>query len=100
LRGRGTLAVGSFADVVVFDPKAEWTYRATEGKSKAKNTPFDGWPMLGNGALDGERRKDRLRWRVAFSFQPSAFSYQLSVFRSKFADFGSKRSLLRGPYDL
>ncbi|HUB52706.1 MAG TPA: dihydroorotase, partial [Terracidiphilus sp.] len=47
LKGRGTLAVGSFGDVVVFDPKAEWTYHATESKSKAKNTPFDGWAMLG-----------------------------------------------------
>ncbi len=47
LKGRGTLAVGSLADAVVFDPKAEWTYRAAESKSKAKNTPFDGWPMLG-----------------------------------------------------
>ncbi|SPE17594.1 Dihydroorotase [Candidatus Sulfotelmatomonas gaucii] len=47
LKGRGTLAVGSYGDVVVFDPGAEWTYRATESKSKAKNTPFDGWPMLG-----------------------------------------------------
>jgi dihydroorotase len=47
LKGRGTLAVGSFGDVVLFDPKAEWTYRATESLSKAKNTPFDGWAMLG-----------------------------------------------------
>jgi len=47
MKGRGTLAVGSFADVVIFDPKAEWTYRATESKSKAKNTPFDGWTMQG-----------------------------------------------------
>ena len=47
LKGRGTLAVGSCADAVIFDAKAEWTYRATEGKSKAKNTPFDGWTMLG-----------------------------------------------------
>jgi dihydroorotase len=47
LKARGTLTVGSCADVVVFDPKAEWTYRATEGKSKAKNTPFDGWTMQG-----------------------------------------------------
>ena len=47
LKGRGTLTVGSFADVVVFDPKAEWTYRATASKSKAKNTPFDGWTMQG-----------------------------------------------------
>ena len=47
LKGRGTLAVGSCADAVIFDAKAEWAYRATEGKSKAKNTPFDGWTMLG-----------------------------------------------------
>jgi len=47
LKGRGTLAVGSYADVVVFDPKAEWIYKATESKSKAKNTPFDGWVMQG-----------------------------------------------------
>ena len=47
LKGRGTLAVGSAADVVVFDPKAEWTYSVTGRKSKSKNTPFDGWPMLG-----------------------------------------------------
>jgi len=54
LKNRGTLALGSVADVVVFDPKAEWTYRATESKSKAKNTPFDGWTMLG-----------RVRWTVS-----------------------------------
>ncbi|HZL52002.1 MAG TPA: dihydroorotase [Terracidiphilus sp.] len=54
LKGRGTLSVGSFADVVVFDPKAEWTYRATDSKSKAKNTPFDGWAMLG-----------KVRWTVS-----------------------------------
>lgn len=53
-KGRGTLAVGSIADVVVFDPKAEWTYRATESKSKAKNTPFDGWAMQG-----------KIRWTIS-----------------------------------
>jgi dihydroorotase len=54
LKGRGTLTVGSFADVVVFDPKAEWTYDAAQGKSKAVNTPFDGWPMLG-----------KVRWTIS-----------------------------------
>jgi dihydroorotase len=54
LKGRGTLAVGSFADVVVFDPKAEWTYRAADGKSKSRNTPFDGWPMQG-----------KVRWTIS-----------------------------------
>jgi dihydroorotase len=47
LKGRGTLAVGSFADVVVFDPKQEWTFHAKDSKSKSKNTPFDGWTMQG-----------------------------------------------------
>jgi dihydroorotase len=64
LKGRGTLTVGSYADVVVFDPKAEWTYNAREGKSKSRNTPFDGWAMQG-----------KVRWtisegRVAYNSQP------------------------------
>jgi dihydroorotase len=64
LKGRGTLAVGSWADAVIFDPKAEWTYRAVETKSKSRNTPFDGWTMQG-----------RVRWtvcegRVAYNAEP------------------------------
>jgi len=47
LKGRGSLAVGSFADVVLFDPKGQWKFHASESKSKSKNTPFDGWTMLG-----------------------------------------------------
>jgi dihydroorotase len=54
LKGRGSLAVGSFADVVVFDPKAEWTYNARETRSKAHNTPFDGWTMQG-----------KVRWTIS-----------------------------------
>ena len=54
LKARGTLTVGSCADAVVFDPKVEWTYRAAEGKSEAKNTPFDGWAMQG-----------KVRWTVS-----------------------------------
>ncbi len=53
LKGRGTLAVGSCADAVVFDPKAEWTYRVAETRSKSRNTPFDGWAMQG-----------KVRWTV------------------------------------
>ena len=47
LKGRGTLAVGSFADVVIFDPAKKWTFRAAESKSKSRNTPFDGWTLQG-----------------------------------------------------
>jgi dihydroorotase len=47
LEDRGTLAVGSFADVVLFDPAAEWSFAAKASRSKSRNTPFDGAPMLG-----------------------------------------------------
>jgi dihydroorotase len=47
LKGRGTLAVGSYADVVLFDPSEKWTFHAKDSRSKSKNTPFDNYPMLG-----------------------------------------------------
>jgi dihydroorotase len=43
----GTLRTGAPADVVVFDPEARWQLRAQELASKSKNTPFDGYEMLG-----------------------------------------------------
>jgi len=50
LDGRGTLKVDSFADVVIFDPAAEWSFAAAKSRSKSRNTPFDGAPMLGRVA--------------------------------------------------
>jgi dihydroorotase len=47
LEGRGTLKVGSFADVVVFNPAAEWSFDAKNSRSKSRNTPFDGAGMVG-----------------------------------------------------
>jgi dihydroorotase len=47
LQGRGTLAVGSHADVTIFDPKQKWTFDASQSKSKSRNTPFDGWSLTG-----------------------------------------------------
>ena len=47
LKGRGTLAVGSHADVTLFDPKKKWTFDASQSKSKSRNTPFDGWSFTG-----------------------------------------------------
>jgi dihydroorotase len=47
LKGRGTLVAGSFADLVLFSPTAEWTFAAKDSLSKSKNTPFDGAGMLG-----------------------------------------------------
>ena len=47
LEGQGTLKMGSFADVVVFDPVAEWSFDAKKSRSKSRNTPFDGVGMVG-----------------------------------------------------
>lgn len=47
LEGRGTLAKGAIADVVLFDPKRRWKYDASQSRSKSHNSPFDGWPLTG-----------------------------------------------------
>jgi dihydroorotase len=47
LKGRGTLAKGSHADLTIFDPKKRWTYEAAKGRSKSLNTPFDGAKFTG-----------------------------------------------------
>ena len=44
---RGTLAVGSAADVTIIDPDCTWTLHAVALASKSKNTPFDGWKLKG-----------------------------------------------------
>jgi dihydroorotase len=43
----GRLVVGGAADVTVFDPNLEWTYHAAEGRSKSRNSPFEGWKLKG-----------------------------------------------------
>ncbi len=43
----GTLAVGSPADVVVFDPAIEWEVRPDQFFSKSRNTPFGGRRLRG-----------------------------------------------------
>ena len=43
----GRLKLGEAADLTVFDPNLEWIYRAVEGRSKSRNSPFDGWKLKG-----------------------------------------------------
>ena len=43
----GRLRVGATADITLFDPELVWTYRAAEGRSKSRNTPFDGRTFRG-----------------------------------------------------
>ena len=44
---RGTLAPGSIADLVVFDPGKSRTINPGEFSSKSRNTPFAGWELKG-----------------------------------------------------
>ena len=47
----GTLAPGARADVVVFDPDAQWTVRAASFLSRGHNTPLDGATVRGHVVL-------------------------------------------------
>lgn len=42
-----TLAPGAPADLVLLDLEHEWMVNAVEFASKSRNTPFDGWPLIG-----------------------------------------------------
>jgi len=43
----GSLTPGKWADLVIFDPAAEWPFVSAAALSKSKNSPFDGATMLG-----------------------------------------------------
>ena len=47
LKGRGTLAQGSHADVTIFDPKKRWTYDVSRTRSFSKNCPYHGMALSG-----------------------------------------------------
>jgi len=43
----GTLAEGANADICLFDPTEQWTYDATKGQSKSRNSPWHGKKLTG-----------------------------------------------------
>jgi dihydroorotase len=43
----GTLTPGSEADITIIDAEIPWTVDSAEFKSKARNTPFNGWKLAG-----------------------------------------------------
>lgn len=53
----GRLRVGAPADITIFDPELEWTYHTASGRTKSRNSPFDGWKLKGaaTGTIVGGR---------------------------------------------
>ena len=47
LQNKGTLKVGSDADIVIVDKDREWTVDTEKFISKGKNSPFHGWLLKG-----------------------------------------------------
>ncbi|MDR3674025.1 MAG: dihydroorotase [Acidobacteriota bacterium] len=43
----GRIRIGGAADLTLFNPDFEWTYRVAEGRSKSRNSPFDGRTFRG-----------------------------------------------------
>ena len=57
---KGSLSIGSDADITVFDPEKEWFYNPNDGASKSKNSPFAGWPLKGKAIATWV--KGELKW--------------------------------------
>ncbi len=54
---KGTLAVGSAADITIIDPDRRWTVAADQFVSSSRNSPFIGWELEGRAVcvlVDGE----------------------------------------------
>lgn len=47
LRGKGEIAVGNDADIVIFDPELTRTIRASEMHSACDYDPYEGWEVTG-----------------------------------------------------
>jgi dihydropyrimidinase len=45
---KGTIAVGSDGDIVLFDPRATWTIRASEHHSRVDYSLFEGHTLTGS----------------------------------------------------
>jgi len=43
----GTLKIGSVADITIIDPLLEWEVDVKKLRSKSRNTPFEGWKLIG-----------------------------------------------------
>jgi dihydroorotase len=48
---RGTLVKGAVADITVLDPERHYEVRSAEFLSRSRNTPFEGWKLIGGPVM-------------------------------------------------
>lgn len=48
---KGTLAVGSDADITIIDQHKTWTVNVNDFRSKSRNCPFHGWKLKGKAVI-------------------------------------------------
>jgi len=48
---KGTVSIGSDADLVMIDPSIEWEIKASMLHSKAGFSPYEGWKVKGKPVL-------------------------------------------------
>jgi dihydroorotase len=59
---KGTLTIGSDADVTIIDPDMEWTIDKNAFRSKSRNCPFHGWKVKGRAVMTIVRGD--VKWRL------------------------------------
>ena len=47
----GTLRRGAAADIAIFDPSSQWTVDPKRFRSRSRNTPYAGWPLVGRALV-------------------------------------------------
>jgi dihydroorotase len=48
---KGTLKIGSDADITVIDTKKKWRVDINKFRSKSRNSPFNNWELEGKAVL-------------------------------------------------
>jgi dihydroorotase len=55
---KGTLSIGSDADITIIDAERNWVFESSSSASKSSNTPFQGWQLRGKavGTIVGGKK--------------------------------------------